>query len=166
MVQPARDPDATQVRQRPRLLTGQVDAAVVLASTLLGQAITTASTQRDVAARLGRSRTLVAQWCLPTSPKLPTAADRARLLTLCPAVARELLRLEAGVVSEAPRVHLAPAHHLAIVTSELGDVGRAVADGLAGDGQLDQAELDRVVRESRELLAGVARLLRDLETPI
>ena len=165
MVQPAPDTDVPHVGARPKLLIGQVDPDVARASTTLAMAISAASSQRAVAARLGRSSSLVAQWCLPDNPRLPTSADRARLLARCPAVARELLRIEASQVSEAPRANLAPAHHLVVVTSELGDVARAVADGLAGDGELDQAELDRVVRESRELLAGVERLLRDLESP-
>jgi len=149
------------VRARAKALTPPPD--IEAASLRLSQAIGDTSSQRNVALRLGVSRSLVAQWCTPASPKLPSGRLRVLLAERCPSVARALGRLEVAALLDAPRpARLDLLHHLALVTTGIGDVAREVSEALH-DGVVDDTERRRIRRELLDALARGDAMLRDLE---
>lgn len=153
----------SQLRARAKVLTPCPEVAD--ASSLLARAIAARSSHRAVAARLGVSHGLVAQWCNPLSDKLPSGRGRALLMHRCPEVAAELARLELeaieamkiGVAGHPPRPEL-----LALsVAAAGGEVASELRDAVA-DGAIDRDEALRIRKASAKARAAHAALERSL----
>lgn len=141
----------------PKHLTGTDEAC-----RLLDRAIRTANCggSQTVADALGVCRSRVRQFRagMASLSLAHLLALRSSMPTLFRAVVDELVAL----VPEARPSKLDPAHHLALLTKELGDVAKEVSEALA-DGHITTDERIRIRRELDGLLQATRRALADAQ---
>lgn len=92
----------------------------------------------------------------------PGLIHLVRLSHTMPRLAAAIARRVIALCEGGPHVARPLPERVCSVLAEVGDVARAVHEALAGDGQIDDGERDRILREIGDARRELDRLERDL----